>query len=78
MEASKLSAKRGKKLVDFVPVNLCVEVVVLAKESDRNYVMFACVCVRAVSTYTHTTCRFSKTSCSLYENIRKCTTALRS
>ena len=76
MEAAKLSAKRGKKLVDFVRVNICVAVVVVAKESDRNYVMFACVCVRVVSTYT--TCRFSKTSCSLYENIRKCTTALRS
>lgn len=77
MEAAKLSAKRGKKLVDFVRVNLCVAVVVVAKESDRNYVMFACGVFRVVST-THTTCRFSKTSCSLYENIRKCTTALRS
>jgi hypothetical protein len=31
MEAAKLSAKRGKKLVDFVRVNLCVAVVVVAK-----------------------------------------------
>jgi hypothetical protein len=98
MEAAKLSAKRGKKLVDFVyvnlcvavvvvesmcaklvdfvHVNLCVAVVVVAKESDRNYVMFACGVFRVVS--TQTTCRFSKTSCSLYENIRKCITALRS
>ncbi len=77
MEAAKLSAKRGKKLVDFVRVNLCVAVVVVAKESDRNHVMFACVCVRVVVS-TYTTCRFSKTSCFLYESIRKCTTALRS
>ena len=76
MEAAKLSAKRGKKLVDFVRVNLCVAVVVVAKESDRNYVI-ACGVFRVLST-TNTTCRFSKTSCSLCENSRKCTTALRS